>query len=117
MRVLTHQENKEFQKTYDFIKIYIGCSHAYCDSVHELRFDSYRVSHELVKFLGNFRNLKEVSYYFNDISKDHVKKTMKKLIDYCFNNKIQPSKLRVSEFKSYTVEREVIEYQEYQYKE
>lgn len=117
MRVLTHQEKKEFEKTYNFINIYIGSSYAYCDSIHELRFDGCRVTQELVKFIQSFKSLKEVSYYFNNLSKDHVKKTMDRLIKYCFNNKVQPSKLRVLNFSKFTIERNFIEYQEYQYKD
>lgn len=72
-------------------------------NVHELRFDGKKANEEILKFIGNnFKDLKEVNHLFNDSRKALKAKTMERLVKYCFMNKVQPYRLRMS-FKEFDV--------------
>ena len=103
MRVLTKLEQQEFEKTFDFINHYIGTYSFMAKNVHELRFDGKKANEEILKFIGNnFKDLKEVNHLFNDSTIALKQQTMERLIKYCFMNKVQPHKLRMS-FKEFDV--------------
>lgn len=104
MRVLTKLEKKEFEKTFNFINLWIGTAHWFeAKNVHSLRFDGQKANEEILKFISNnFKDLKEVNHLFNDSYPALKQSTMDRLIKYCFTNKIQPHRLRM-EFKNFDV--------------
>lgn len=103
MRVLAKWEQEEFNKTFDFVNHYIGTYSFMAKNVHELRFDGKKANEEILKFIGNnFKDLKEVNCLLNESTRAVKAKTMERLIKYCFMNKVQPHKLRMS-FKEFDV--------------
>ena len=103
MRVLTKLEKQEFEKTFDFINHYIGTYSFMAKNVHELRFDGKKANEEILKFIGNnFKDLKEVNCMFNESTIALKQQTMERLTKYCFMNKVQPHRLRMS-FKEFDV--------------
>ncbi len=104
MRVLTKLEKKEFEKTFDFINIWIGTAHWFeAKNIHNLRFDGQKANDEILKFIGNnFKDLKEVNDLFNESTPAFKESTMNRLIKYCFMNKVQPHRLRMV-FKDFEV--------------
>ena len=104
MRVLAKWEQEEFEKTFNFINYYIGTSYWLdAKNVHNLRFDGKKANDEILKFIGNnFKDLKEVNLLFNESTPALKQSTMNRLIKYCFLNKVQPYRLRMS-FKEFDV--------------
>ncbi len=118
MRVLTKAEKKEFNKTYDFLNIWVGSMAVNADRIDELRFDGVAPGYELMKFIRGFNNifkvdelgftftnqseLKRINVLFNNSTKEHREIVMNRLIKYCFSNKVQPYKLRVA-FKDFSI--------------
>ena len=105
MRVLTKLEKREFEKTFDFINFYIGSSPYYgAKNVHDIRIDGKKLNDELLKFIGNnFKDLKEVNNLFNESTPKLKESTMNRLIKYCFMNRVQPHRLRMMDFKEYSI--------------
>jgi len=53
MRVLTKLEKKEFEKTFNFINLWVGTAHwLEAKNVHNLRFVYYVKTTEILKFIG-----------------------------------------------------------------
>ncbi|PHO10312.1 hypothetical protein CPG37_04500 [Malaciobacter canalis] len=120
MRVLTELELKEFQKTYDFLNYYIGSAASKAKKIQEIKFDGSVVNSEIIKFVNGFRNifrieelgmtfksthteLQKINLMFNETTKEHKNAVMDRLIKYCFNNKVQPHRLRMRGWKAYQV--------------
>lgn len=120
MRVLTQLEKNEFEKTYAFLECYIGAAAHSAKKVSQIKFDGKSANAELLKFIGGFNNLHEVSelnlvfphnytelqkvnLMFNNINANHKEKVMNRLIAYCFNNRVQPHRLRMYGFKNYMI--------------
>lgn len=110
MRTLTDLELREYEKTFDFISFYIGCARFMkAKSIHDIRFDNAKPPSRLISFITkHFQdNLVKVNLAFNETTQDRKKEMIQRLITYCFNNRVQPYKLRVIGFKSYHVEKSV----------
>lgn len=120
MRILTKLEQKEFDKTYDFLNHWVGSMLTQADKIDELRFDGMMPNSELIKFarkINNTSNFDELNLFFtnqselykinrlfNDKTNHHKNLVMKRLINYCFANKVQPHRLRMN-FKEFSVVR------------
>lgn len=76
MRVLTKLEQREFDKTFNFLNHWIGSAYWYdnVNSLHDLRFDGKRVNLEIFEMINNkFKgSLKVVNHWFCDVNKDKM---------------------------------------------
>lgn len=102
MQVLNKYEQREFDYTFEFIAR-VG-SLAWLKKnlkVTDISSDTKPLPTALIYFVKNKmdNDLKKVNLWFNDVRK---KETMKSLIKYCFENKIQPSELRDNGILSYS---------------
>ncbi len=119
MRILTKPEIQEFEKTFYFLNVWVGSMHINANSVSELRFDGFPPGAELIKFARGINNLfkvEELDLYFNANDSElrrinvlfnftNAKKkevAMNRLVKYCFNNRVQPSRLRFA-FKTFSI--------------
>lgn len=121
MRVLTKAEKKEFERTYAFLDFYIGSFANQVENVSELRFDGLVANREILSFCKRMGNLKEflefglegykfaslsevkkINLIFNRVNAERKEIALQKLIDYCFNYKVQPHMLRMK-FDKFTI--------------
>ena len=116
MRVLTQAERNEFEKTFNFINYYVGSLyHDGAKQIHDIKIDGGRMPEKLTTFIvGKFNNdIRKVNLWFNNTNAKRKETMMKKLIDYCMTNRIQPHELRVTGFKSIEVQKIDFSYSEY----
>lgn len=107
MQVLNKYEQREFNYTFEFIAR-VG-SLAWLEKnlkVTDILSDQKTLPSSLIYFIRTKmdNDLKKVNLWFNDVRK---KETMKSLIKYCFENKIQPSELRDSGILSFNVNEKI----------
>ncbi|RYA23914.1 hypothetical protein CRU96_05765 [Malaciobacter halophilus] len=120
MRVLTELEMNEFNKTYDFLNYYIGTAAYKAKKIQEIKFDGSAANNEIIKFVNGFKNLhrieelditfkahhtelQKINLMFNETTAAHKKAVMDRLIKYCFNNRVQPHRLRMRGWKNYQI--------------
>lgn len=120
MRVLTKAEQNEFDLTFNFINFYIGALSYLTKSPSDIRINEMPLPYEIIQFINVFSKVKEIpeldlkfnyndtqlhkiNLIFNECSEERKALAMKRLINYCFKNKVQPSKLRIIEIKSVNV--------------
>lgn len=123
MRVLTELEKNEFNKTYDFLNHWVGTAAGIgAKKISEIRFDDRVANAEIIKFvngIGRLTKVEELNLFFkgeseilklrlifNDATTENKKLAMDRLINYCFNNRVQPHKLRMRGFKNYSIKKE-----------
>lgn len=103
MQPLTKPQKQEFEKTFTFIDVYIGCSH-YLKiigknvTMYDIRIDGKILPLELTDMINeHFQgSLKKVNEFFNGVNKENA---IKFLMEYCYKHRIQPYKLRaIGEF-------------------
>lgn len=118
MRTLTKQELQEFEKTFNFLNFYVGAAANLTDNIHNIRINQNPLPNEIIKFVNSLSQLneveelgialygltpfKKVNILFNEVSKERKEKIIQRLIRYCFNRKLQPSKLRVIGIHDYS---------------
>lgn len=123
MRVLTRTEMNEFEKTYNFLNYYIGFAAHMAKKVEQIKFDEKMANAEIIRFVNSFKNiykidesnlnlsshneLQKINLLFNECTSNHKKIVMDRLINYCFNNRVQPYRLRMIGFKNYTIAKDV----------
>lgn len=108
MQVLSKYEQREFDYTFEFIARVGSLAWLEKDlKVADISCDKKPLPSTLIYFINNkmSADLKKVNLWFNDIRK---KETMKSLIKYCFENKIQPSTLRDYGILSFSVREKIV---------
>ena len=101
MQVLSKYEQREFDYTFEYIARVGSLAWLKKDlKVTDILSDKKTLPAGLIYFIRTKMNndLKKVNLWFNDVRK---KETMKSLIKYCFDNKIQPYDLRDRGILSY----------------
>lgn len=95
MNQLSKPQQKEFEKTREFIRNTVALF-TETNNISRLTFDGKPANYNLTRFLQDEYNgdLKKASYDFNSVNKNYVMYSMQKLIKWCFDNKIQPSSMR-----------------------
>lgn len=117
MQTLTKLQKREFELTFNFIDVYIGCSH-YLKIVgknvtmYDIRIDDKILPLELTDMINDHfeGSLKKVNEFFNGVNKENA---IKFLMDYCYKHRIQPYELRaVGKFSLHTINVEESTYQQ-----
>jgi len=115
---LTKAQMEEFNKTYTFLNHWVGSMADKADNIDELRFDGMLPNNEIMRFVRSFNHkfeipelgykftyqseLKRINVLFNNTTKEHKNKVMKMLINYCFQHRVQPHRLRMR-FKIFNI--------------